>query len=243
MPKYKMAGKFKTKRNYRKKNYRKRKMYRRRAGFGNGGFTIVRKLPMVYVKSTSAIGGIPNVTDPTGSLITLGVPQATPIPGLWDVPFVMKFQLNQLQQYTDLTQIADMYKITKAHVRITSAFQASFQAGAMPPAIEYDYDYDDATVPTVNSFRERMGQKVKQFGPTRTSVSMSLTPRPNFSLAGTTPAFSVPRRSPWINSAAASDCPHFGVKGIIRNYLLNGNTDQDLLNIDVALRVAVKDLQ
>lgn len=211
---------------------------------GHGGFNIVRKLPLMTITSAS-VAGLYTLNDPTGTCITLGTPSAAPgTTGLYDIPFSMKFSLNQLQTFTDITQIADQYYLNNVLVKLVSGFQAATGVGAPTPWVEYIQDKDDAAVPTLAQMRQKMGVKTKFFGPTRTRIQMGVRPRVADEVfsSGITTGYAVGARVQWINC----DYPaveHYGIKGILHNVYSNGTSNQGLLTFDVSFKVSAKDLQ
>lgn len=216
-----------------------------------GIIKILRKAPDIAVSNSGIAGGV-TVFDPTAVAGATPVLQLGP-PALsigsstgWDVPFSMTFALGQLINSTDITQLCDKYRITGAYVRMyynKSNAQAGATAGM--PYVEFITDHDDNTPPTTNSLREKMGVKLKTFKAGSSYIGLKCVPKPAAeieNLGGAT-AFSVPTRSPWINSAF-DEVPHYGIKGIIRNWYLGATTaNVESMKFDVALTVVAKDFQ
>lgn len=209
-----------------------------------GGFFIHRKLPLITMVSSAAGVGTLTLNDPTGTCVQYSVIGASPgTTNQYDVAFSLKFALNQLQQFTDITQIADQYKIQSVLVKVMSGFQMSTGVGAAPLWIEYAQDHDDAAVPSLALMRAKMATKSKWFGPTRTLVKMGVRPRTADEIFnnGVTTAYGV-NGPQWINS----DYPaveHYAIKGIIHNAYLDGTANKALLTFDISFNVAAKDLQ
>lgn len=238
-------------RNYRKRRgAKKSKKYGKRGRYakatkGGGGFTIYRKLPDMAIKSTN-VQGNPNAVDSTGTCITLGGANLSVGSSAgWSIPFSLKFRLDQLINSTDITGIADRYKIIGAYVRLfynKSNAQAGATAGM--PYVEYKTDHDDATPPTVNSLREKMGVKLSTFKNASSFIGIKCRPLPSREVFsnGLSTAYEVPRSAIFINSAYPA-VEHYGIKGVIHNMWLPAVDGQEVIKVDVALRVIAKDLQ
>jgi len=204
----------------RKRIMRKLRKYRRKAGFGKGILYIRRKTPNIQVFST-AVAGVPTVVDPKGIILTLGIP--TSVPGAtqcYDVPFSLKFRLDQITNNNELEVLFDRYKIKgawiKAHLNTTNT------SGGFPmPYIQYVTDNDDAAVPSTISMAQRMGTKTKYFSSSRNFIKLGCRPVPASEIfaSGVATAYGVPRRAPFINMSNTS-VEHYGIKGIIHNMYL-----------------------
>lgn len=243
-----MAGKYYRKRRVvRKRKVMKSKssnyVLRRGRGAAKGGFYITRKLPLITM-TASNVAGLPTISDPTGTCLQTNVIGASPgTSGQYDVAFSLKFSLNQLQSFTDITQIADQYKIKSVLVKLVSGFQLATGVGAAPAWVEYIQDHDDANVPTLAVMRQKMGVRTKFFGPTRTQIKMGVRPRTADEVFSNGIVTGYGVNSPqWINC----DYPaveHYAIKGILHNVYLNGTANQGLLTFDISMGVAAQDLQ
>lgn len=217
---------------------------RRIRSIRHGGFTLVRKMPLITLSSSGAGVGLAVLNDPTGTCLQYTVLGASPgTTGQYDVAFSLKFSLNQLQSFTDVTQIADAYKINNVLVKLSSGFQVATGVGAAVPYVEYVQDHDDATIPTLAQIRQKMGVKTKYFGPTKQMIKMGVRPKTADEIYnnGVTTAYGV-NRTQWINC----DYPateHYAIKGIIHNMYLNGTANQGLLTFDISASVSARDLQ
>ena len=241
--KYKMPGKFKPRRRVARKPMRKYRARKFRSPYG--GFSITRKLPLITLSAMgSGINGQASLNDPTGTCLSYSVLGLSPGTSVsYDVGFSLKFTLAQLQQYTDIQNIADAYKINKVNVKLSSAYQVSTGAVTPLPWVEFINDHDDATVPTLSVMRQKMGIKTKYFGPTRTVINMAVRPRTSDVIYnnGITNSYGV--NSPqWINSANPN-VEHYAIKGVIHNVYLAGVANQGLLTWDISTNVSAKDLQ
>lgn len=240
--------------------YRKRRNYRKRARKGQvrtksyimtmpkpatkGSLNLTRKLPLITLTSAGTAGFF-TLNDPTTTCLTLGTATASPgVTGQYDVPFSFKFNLAQLLSYTDITQIADQYKINSVLIRINSTYQASTGVGQGPAWIEYIQDHDDATPPSLSQLRTKMGVKNKYFGPARNMIKMGVRPRiaDEVFRSGVLSAYAVGPKNQWIN-AEYPDVEQYGIKGIFHNMFSNGTSNQGMLSFDISFNVSAKDLQ
>lgn len=230
-------------RKYRKYASKPRNYRMNKPAGSKGGFYLTRKLPVITL-SSSSVAGLATLNDPTGTCLQYTVLGASPgTTGQYDVAFSLKFSLNQLQAFTDITQIADQYKINSVLVKLSSGFQVATGVGAAVPYVEYIQDHDDASVPTLAAIRQKMGVKTKYFGPTRSMIKMGVRPRTADEVysSGVATAYGL-NRPQWINC----DYPaveHYAIKGIIHNMYLNGTANQGLLSWDISFGVSAKDLQ
>lgn len=232
-----------------RKNNKKRVNRRapRRKGFGPmGGFRVVRNIPLVCAKGTTTVGAITSTSTDT---LAVGTPVASPtgITNMYDVPFSLFFKLEEVQDYTDITQFADKYKITTASI-IAHGSNATSPYGGACSYIQYVVDTDDIVVPTIAQFDQKMGVKNKVFNQTG-MVKMYAKLRTNTSVYdqsqtnSTLPAGIVSSRSVWLNSAYPT-VPHFGIKGIIRNMYLGGSVStMSQVAFNIKLTILGADLQ
>lgn len=159
---------------------------------------------------------------------------------MYDVPFSMTFYLNQLDTSSDITNIADKYRIVSAMVKLCT--QNIGSTGFAPPWVEYVVDRDDNTVPTISQLTQKMGVRTLGFNQ-RGQATMYAKPVPAPEVYnGVSSGYIVPRRSPYIN-CTYDGVPHYGIKGVFRNLLLNGAGSAGNIRADVQLTVHAKDLQ
>lgn len=213
------------------------------------GFTsIVRKLPLITV-SSSGTGGTVYTSDPTTSCLSVGTPTLSTgfVSGVYDIPFSLKFQLSQDTQYSDITSLADQYKIVGAYVRLfyncnTAIGQNNTSAASMP-FVQHVTDHDDAGLPNPSGIRSRMGLKYKILKNDSSYIGMMVRPVPSNEIFAAGAAYGVPGRAPWINSANA-DVPHYAIKGILNQVPLPDIAEaQTVFTFDVSLKVLAKDFQ
>jgi len=224
----------------------RRRMMRRRAG-NQGSVYVIRKTAAINLANAPGVAGLWNVNDPTGTCLAIGAP--TFIPGtanVYDTPFSMKFQLNQLMNSTDITNLADRYRIVKAVVRLHCNYNQTGNVNVGgTPWIEYFTDHDDSQVPAIAAVRERMGVKTKYFTSSKPAIKMLCRPRfaDTIYRAGVASAYGIGNRREYINSAYP-DVEHYGIKGILHNVQLAGaGAGGSLIDVDVTLHVVAKDLQ
>jgi len=212
-------------RKFRRRNNKKTKRTKRPRAFptGRGAVTIVRKALSQNVTCSSA--GALTIKDPTGATgasLFMGTPVIsfnTSFANVYDVPFVMTFQLSDVLSYGDLTNLCDRYKILGVKVIIHGYNVAQVNGGlayAPNPYIEFTTDYDDASIPTITQFDERMGTRTKGFSQ-QGMLQFKLKPRPT--LYGTSADTVVVDRAMWIDCNDPT-VPHYGIKGVFRNMSL-----------------------
>lgn len=237
------------KKRYGKKVQKAKTVYRspgRTAIFsGNQGYLNVnRRCPLMSIQDGGAVG-VAALTDPTSSCITLGTPVSVAggIAGLYDVPFSMRFSLNQLTAFGEFTNLFDSYKINSVKVYLKAFYNTSAVTSVGTPSLEYVIDHDDANVITPNQMRERVGSKHKWYNATRNVVSIYCRPRvadlvQSSAALGTT-ATATNKGSQWIDSSTPG-VEHFAIKGVIRNMYLGGSSGANQLQIDVCPNVSFK---
>lgn len=234
-----------------RRKYMKRKVnYRRNP---RGYLKIVRKLPEMAIVN-SGLGTV-NLVDPTTSCLQTNVLGLTTgaTNTLYDVAFSMRFRLDQLLQSSDITNLADKYKIKSAYVRIfynnsqaTSTYSPALaQVGGML-VIQFITDHDDAILPgTLDRLRERMGVKYKIFKNGSSYVAIKCNPRCTREVfaTGTVSGYEQVSRPIWLD-AASDDVEHYGIKGVITGVSLQDpNELLALFKFDVAVTVEAADFQ
>jgi len=215
-----------------------------------GGFTLVRKVADMSLGVNDSSNPVFISTNLGGASPPLGWTIGTPAPvanftSLVDVPFGMSFQLKDLVNYTDLTQISDKYKINKIWVRFFFNSQASLtptydsttpQLNYPVPMIEYIQDHDDAVPPTIATFRERMGVKLKM---PRNNGYIQVALNPSMLITDAV-GTNVIKFGQYLDTAAPT-VPHYGLKGVFKN--VPNDVPRSLCRIDVAYSVSVKNLE
>lgn len=224
---------------------------RKRRNYKRGQLYLLRKTPECTIANSGAFGGITTVDVPSViGFATQLLQVGTPTPsigsgsnGHYDIPFTLKFRLSQLYSFSEITAIADKYKILGVYIRIYySKTESSAGFTANMPYIQYINDYDDANLITKDAMRERMGVKMKVFR--NGIVKMMVRPKPTREIYGTgiTSAYELPSKAPWIDCVNA-DTEHYGVKGVLQNVYLGGTTAaQEVFKFDIAMKVVARDI-
>lgn len=163
----------------------------------------------------------------------------------YDVPFSLKFRLNQIINHTDITTLCDSYKIAGVYVRMYyNKTGSAAGATAGMPYVEYITDHDDSLPPTVLELREKMGVKLKTFKNASSYIGIKCYPKAQYEVyTSGGVALAVPRKNPWLN-AANDAVDHFAIKGVIHNmYLPAGAALTEVMKIDVSYTILGKDFQ
>lgn len=215
-----------------------------------GKIMIMRKLPEISVSNSGVLGGV-NLTTATVlpvSCLAIGTPtQSVGAVGTssYDIPFSMKFTLNQLINHTDITNLTDKYRIAGVYVRVyyNKTGSSTLSTGSYP-CLQYITDHDDAIVPTISQLREKMGVKFKTFNNSSSYIGIKVRPVPSREVynTGITTGYEVPKYAPYLDCATDS-IEHYGIKGVISNFSLPTTQGIELLKWDVAVRVVAKDIQ
>lgn len=185
------------------------------------GQMTVRRLNMPMYITNTIVEGVPTITGTnTNNLLTLGTVVAALGAG-YNIPFAMKFSLNQLTNYTELTNIFDQYRILGVKVFMNYQHNVSTAGGTSSlPILQYFPDFDDNTPPAnAPELRERMGVITKRYSADKVCFAMPVRPRPIFT-AGTA---MVPYGT-WYDCQTNPGENHFGIKGLISNVNLPPNS-------------------
>lgn len=256
MPMYKKRGQTR-KVGSRRVGSRKGLMTGRRVRFAprrskSGYFKIVRKLPEFWLQNTATanqcrlgwIGSGGTEVQYTGTTAQLGALTAG-MNGSVDIPFAMNFRLSDIINYTDITSIADNYKLKSVYVRIMPSFtQVGLPSIYNYPSLQWDIDKDDGALPTVDLLRQKMGVTTRTFKPGQYIGIKIAYPNIQASVAdstGTTSAMPIGNR--WLD-AADVNVPHLGLKGVFSNVDLPASgTAKIAFKFDVAYTLEAKNLQ
>lgn len=246
MPLFRRRPGFRRRRPAFKRKYKGRKrVYRKRPAHSTGFMKILRKLPEIYVRN-SGVAGAPQNNDPTATCMTLGTPIVDAVGGTYTVPFAMKFRLDQVINSTDITNLADNYRIKRAYIRMTyQSTQSSVNSLSIMPNIQWIQDTDDVNVPaSINEVREKMGVKFMTFGFNKI-CKISVTPKIQDTAAGAggVVANVAPKSWQWLNTTFAN-VEHVGIKGLLSNVslpALSGGLTS--FKFDVALALEAKNFQ
>ena len=208
----------------RRRVVKRRRVRRVPRGLGQGGFTIVRAGLQAGVSCSSA-GNIQalGISGSTHRSLQFGTPVLAFTTGylsrVYDVPFAIDFQLNDVVGVADLTAIADGYRIRKVVIEWHGYNQSGVNGDVnYQPCnfIEYIVDHDDSTIPTIGTFQEKMGTKTVGFNQLG-MAKLRCSPKIPALLNGSVPTYNT--RTPFIDMAYPS-ATHYSIKGILRNVSL-----------------------
>lgn len=236
------------KRSAAKKGRKPRRQVRKRASKA-GVIRLTRKLneQNVYNTATTAVAAA------SGSVVQIGTPYQTPAfvgSTYYNIPFSMDVMLNDLLSFTELTQIADKYKINwiKVQLRATSN-TASAGSVAQLPSIIYSTDEDDAGIPAsttvgLNALREKMTSKVRSFESGR-PLTMFFRPKVAMSVANSAGvATNAIVSGPKYIDCNHPDVPHYGLKGYLQDVNLASTASvYTQFKYDITVSVTLKDIQ
>lgn len=233
---------FRRRNNKNKKTKRTRKPRVKREAKRYGQFKINRMCTAFGI-TKGATSGL--ITSGNTSILNFGTPvlSVNGITSFYDVPFSLQFSLDQLQGYTDITNIADRYKLLSAAITIHGGNTAA-AVGSNMPWIEYTADHDDASVPTIASIREKMGVRNKGFnqqGILRLYVPQLRVAQSVYNTTLTS-GYAVPGKPTFINTLYPA-VPHYGMKGVLRAVYLDGSNNSNQFIVDVRLSAVCADLQ
>lgn len=210
-----------------------------------GGFRVVRSIPIVVAKKGTTAGTI--LTTNSG-VLALGTPVLSPVAvtNMYDVPFSLFFKLIEVQDYTDITQFCDRYKMIFASIIAHNSNSYGGYGGGVSPYIQYIHDSDDVVVPSIAQFDQKMGSKTVGFDQ-RGMAKLRTKLRVNGAVYDQSETNSligaaIPSRSLWLNSLYPS-VPHFGIKGIIRNMYLDGTNSASQVAFQIKVTILGADLQ
>ncbi len=222
----------------------KRRSKVRRARSKSGYIRIVRKCPEILLTNTGILGGYTiNDTTPNGMLASSGTGVSTGFLGTYDIPFSMKFSLNQVINSGEITALADKYKLLKTVVRIYfNSNQATVNGSGSLPQFTYMTDADDVSIPTTSQVREKMGAKIKYFN-NKNFMSITLYPKPTQEVFGSS-VFTAygPGYKGWLD-CNSPQVEHYGLKGVFQNVLLPATANTTGFKWDVTHTILAKDLQ
>lgn len=208
-----------------------------------GYMNINRKLETLAILTGNEIGSVTSI-DTTGTCITLGVP--TPVSGAlagtYDVPFSLKFRLDQLSGYTELTNLFDQYKINGVKANIAQFYNTSSVTSVGLPWLETFNDHDNSLPEVLGQVRQRMYTKSTYYSATKQVAALYCKPKPSMAIYGNTVTGITPgasyRQTPWLD-CSFPNVEHYSIKGIIHNMWL-GNTGTNRFNIDIEMNVSLK---
>lgn len=241
---------FRRKNNMRKRRAARKPRRRMAMGGRSGTIRIVRKCleQNVYNTATTAVAAA------SGSVVVIGTPYQTPAfvgSVYYNVPFSIDTQLDDLINSTELTQLTDKYKINWVNVKVYATSNTASAGGTSQlPSILWSTDEDDAGIPAsstagLNSIREKMSSKLRQFKQNGSAISIFYKPKITNTIAG---AAGAPIAGGVMN-APFIDCnhpniPHYGVKGFLQDVNLASTASvYTQFKFDITMSVTLKDIQ
>jgi len=236
---------------YRRKavrNARGRRMNRRRLG-RIGNLTLTRRCVEQNVYNTASTA----VAAASGSVVVIGTPYQTPAfagSTFYNVPFSIDTQLADVINHTELTAIADKYKINWVKVKVyATSNTASAGSISQLPSILWSLDEDDAAIPAsttagLNSIREKMSSKYRQFKQNGGGISIFYKPKIANTVAGATGTVNAGVMSAPFLDTVNDTVPHFGVKGYLQDVNLASTASAfTQFKFDIQMSVSLKDIQ
>lgn len=208
-----------------------------------GSLFVVRKVKELTSTTNGVLGGYAITTN---NSIVLGTPVAAPGgTSLYDIPFSIIGRLDELDSYTELTNLFDQFKIAFIRVKVSAAGSTSTNGSFPVPYIDYITDHDDAAVPSVTLMRQKMGVKSRYFNASRPFVVMGCKPRTAVKGVLTAASGQTTNIIPgptWVNSVYP-ETEHYAIKGLLRNMYLPAAANNSVLTWDISLGVALKEVQ
>jgi len=226
------------------------KRNKKRLRLPTGIIRITRKCPEQNVYNTAVTA----VAATSGSVVLIGAPYQTPAfagSTYYNIPFSIDTQLSDLLSSSELTQIADKYKINWVKVRMFATSNTASAGGTSQlPSVLWSVDEDDAAIPAsttagLESIREKMGSKLRQFKQNGSAINVFYKPRVTDILAGaagvSVAAGVVP--APFID-CNHPNIPHYGVKGYLQDVNLASTASvYTQFKFDITMSVTLKDIQ
>lgn len=190
----------------------------------------------------------------SGSVVVIGTPYQTPAfagSTYYNIPFSIDTQLSDLLSSSELTQIADKYKINWVKVRMFATSNTASAGGTSQlPSVLWSIDGDDAAVPAsttagLESIREKMGSKLRQFKQNGSAINVFYKPKIVNTVGGTAGAATAAgvMNAPFLDCNSPS-IPHYGVKGYLQDVNLASTASiYTQFKFDITMSVTLKDIQ
>lgn len=223
---------------------------RRRLRLNNGMLKLTRRVIEQNVYNTAVAG----TAAASGSAVVIGTPYQTPAfagSPYYNIPFSIDLALSDLLNYTDLTTIADKYKINWVRVKVYATSNTASAGGTSQlPSLLYCVDEDDAVVPAssttgLNSIREKMSSKLRQFKQNGSGLNIFFKPKITNVVGGPGAATSLSGviSAPYLD-CSTPDIPHYGVKGYLQDVNLSATPSvYTQFKFDITMSVSIKDIQ
>lgn len=240
------------------KKFRKSKTKRvgKKTSYKGSGYIKVARMTKPFVIKNTAVAGSVELKGYSGvsvnAPIILGAPEQDTnySQNVWNIPFAATFTLQDIAGASEFTGLFDQYRIAGVMLKFkynSNTWDGSNTSGRAQnqPVIKYDYDYDDKTLPIVNTFIERMGVKSKLLNDQR-FVKIFVKPRilgvtaDATTLVATT---SSTLRAPWLDTSNDS-IQHLGLKGYIEGMPLGSTTAlSSVIQCECTYYLEFKDIQ
>lgn len=226
-----------------------RKRYARKPRSSEGIIRLTRRLPEQNLYN----GGTAGVMIASGATVVVGTPYQTPAftgSTYYNAPFTIDFALNDIINVSDLTQIADKYRINWVKIMAYCTSNTASSAGtAQLPSILWSTDDDDVGMPAstttgLNTLREKMSSKIRQWKQ-NTPLKFFIKPKLLGSVSGPlgTPVQAVVGKAKFID-CNHPDVPHYGMKGYLQD--VNLATTASVLTqfkFDIVMSVTLRGIQ
>lgn len=228
----------------------KRRMMARRKNTKHGSVRIVRKCVEQNVYNTA----VANTAAASGAVVVIGGQYQTPAfagSSYYNIPFTIDTALSDVINSTELTSIADRYKINWVKVKVFATSNTASAGGTSQlPSLLWVTDEDDTAVPAastagLNSIREKMGCNIRQFKQNGAPITMFYKPRVSrevYNAGGAAVGAEV--TSSKFFDCAFPDIPHFGIKGFLQDVNLAATPSvYSQFKFDITMSVTLKDIQ
>lgn len=224
----------------------KRSTVGRKVQHKNGYLVLSRKCKEITLQGSQILAGQFGVVDNnTLSCLQTSVAETTAVVNHYNIPFALKFAMSQILNYGDITSLADQYRLKKTVIKIYYNSNSSQVSNyVMLPQLTYCYDNDDATVPTSDQIREKMGARMRYFD-NKNHITLVIYPKcaPIVYNNGIVLNAQAIGKSTWINSSYPN-CEHYGLKGVLQNVYIPGTAlTQPTFKFDVTHHLEAKDFQ
>lgn len=227
--------KYAAKKRYAKKRYSKKM----------GSVRLVRRTPEQYIVNGATLG---TASNPSTGVITVGTPVAslTGLANTYNVPFSALFTLNDIYNATDITNLADKYKLAWVKIKVYSTTTVAGAAStAQLPSMIFSVDEDDSVLPTVAQLKEKMNAKQYLFYPGKPLTIFIRNPRIVRQIDSSAGTYFGNEVTPakFIN-CSQPNVPHYGLKGAILDMNLASNTTvSSQIKFDLTYCIVARDLQ
>lgn len=211
-----------------------------------GNLEIVRRCPVNVMYSGTTGASTWNTTNGLSeNQIFLGTPVVTYAgSNIYNVPFTMVFRFDQLQNYTELTAIADQYQIRAVKVQFKMNDYTNYASG-QKMSVFYTKDGDDRSIALISDLRQKMDLK-QAFQKQGSNISAIIfKPKPATvtytSIASVGNGYAQ-SNSKWYDSTYPN-IEHYGIKGYISGYVVPNAVNVNNIEVDVTMCVGLKGVE